>query len=133
MADGHQNDRMDRWEKKAVTGDVDLVGREELELLATASRLPIKRMLRRKEQSMGTTRSWRWVRSVVISVDSGGGAEEALGAPECGANSAGSGIGSESISWVACLDRLGRLGVEMPLVKEEGSAGGWRLIDTRAK
>jgi hypothetical protein len=78
---------MGRWEKRAVTGDVDLVGREELELLATA-RLPIKRMLRRKEQSMGTTRSWRWVRSVVISVDSGGGAEEALGAPECGANSA---------------------------------------------
>ena len=132
MADGDRNDRMGRWEKKTVTGDVDLVGREELELLATA-RLPIKRMLRRKEQSMGTTRSWRWVRSVVISVDSGEGAEEALGAPECGANSAGSGIGSESISWVACLDLLGRLGVEMPLVKEEGSAGGWRLIDTRAK
>ena len=112
-----------------MTGDVDLVGREKLELLA-AARLPMKGLLRRKEQ---TTRSWRWVKSVVISVDSGGGAEEALGAPECGANSAGSGIGSESISWVACLDRLGRLGVEMPLVKEEGSAGGWRLIDTRAK
>ena len=75
---------MARWKKKAVTGDVDLVGREKLELLA-AARLPMKGLLRRKEQ---TTSSWRWVKSVVISVDSGGGAEEALGAPECGANSA---------------------------------------------
>ena len=81
MADGDRNDRMGRWKKKAVAGDVDLVGREKVELLA-AARLPMKRLLRKKEQSMGTTRSWRWGRSVVISVDNGGGAEEALGAPE---------------------------------------------------
>ena len=99
-----------------------------MELLA-AARLP----MRRKEQSVGTTRSWRWGRSVAISVGNGGGAEEVLGATECEANSAGSGIGSECISWVAGLGRLDRLGVEMPLVKEEGSTDGWRLIDTRAK
>jgi hypothetical protein len=45
---------MGRWKEKAMASDVDLVGRENVELLA-AARLPMKRLLRRKEQSMGTT------------------------------------------------------------------------------